>query len=427
MRRIAGSLYAQLTLVLLAALAASFATMYLIFLSHLEDTRNNNFARSLVTQIRLAEALLRTRPVSGFPAIAGIHIERNAPASPQNIPAEAARRLHFLKAKLEEALQRRVEVVAAREPTPGLWITLHTDQAEPPQWIFFPTQRPHSRFEDPLLRVLLVGFTVFFVGSMLLLWRIQRPLERLGKALEAVGQSSLPQTIPLSGVGEIRMLGARYNEMVERLRRYEEDRATMLAGVSHDLRTPLTRLRLLVELVQGARCSEMLRNLDDIGRITEQFLDYARGNNEEPLEQRDLALFVEEVAAPYATEGFSLVGMEEGIVLPLRASSLRRALVNLIENAIEYGRFPFSVSVSREDGAAMIAVEDAGDGIEPGLIAYAMRPFSRLDNARGGKGHCGLGLVIAAKIAEEHHGRLELGKRPGGGLKASIRLPLNAV
>lgn len=426
MRRFAGSLYGQLTLVLLVALAASFATMYLIFLSHLEDTRNSYFARSLVTQIRLAEELLRTHPASGFPVIGGIHIDRNAPSVPKSVSAETGRRLPFLKAKLSEALQRNVDVVAAREPSPGLWITLRADRAEPPQWIFFPTPRPHSRFDDPLLRVLLVGFTVFFAGSMLLLWRIQRPLKRLGKALETVGQSNLLKTIPLSGVGEIRMLGERYNEMVERLLRYEEDRATMLAGVSHDLRTPITRMRLLVELVQGSRSDEMLRNLDDIERITEQFLDYARGNNDEPLESRDLALFVEEVAAPYAAAGFALAGIEDGIVLPLRANSLRRALVNLIENAIEYGRSPFLVSVSQGRGEATITVEDSGDGIEPELIAYAMRPFSRLDHSRGGKGHCGLGLVIAARIAEQHHGKLALSKRPGGGLRAAIRLPLVA-
>jgi two-component system osmolarity sensor histidine kinase EnvZ len=198
----------------------------------------------------------------------------------------------------------------------------------------------------------------------------------------------------------------------------------MLAGVSHDLRTPITRLRLLVELAQGSRNSEMLQNLDDIGRITEQFLDYARGNNNEAFERRDLALFVEEVAAPYGAEGVSVTGAQDDIVLPLRANSLRRALVNLIENAIEYGKAPISVRTFQADGAVSIAVEDSGSGIDPELISYALRPFSRLDHSRGGKGHCGLGLGIAAKIAEEHHGRLELSNSTSGGLVAAIHLPV---
>ena len=424
MKRFTGSLYAQLTLVLLVALGASFATMYWLFLSHLEDSRNNNFARSLVTQIHLVEELLRTRPAASLPASVGIRIARNAPAQPPSVAAETARRLPFLKNRLSEELHRKVEVVASNEPFSGLWIKLRANPVEAPQWMFFPTPRSHTRLGDPLLRVLLVGFTVFFAGGMLLLWRIQRPLKRLGSALEAVGQSNRLTTLPLSGVGEIRILGERYNEMVERLRRYEEDRATMLAGVSHDLRTPITRLRLLVELAQGARSGEMLRNLDDIGRITEQFLDYARGNNDEPLEQRDLALFVEEVAAPYGAEGVSVISAQGDIILPLRANSLRRALVNLIENAIEYGSSPITIRISRADGSASIAVEDSGSGIDPTLISYALRPFSRLDHSRGGKGHCGLGLVIAAKIAEQHHGRLQLSKRAGGGLVAAIHLPV---
>ncbi|MDD5404409.1 MAG: ATP-binding protein [Sulfuricella sp.] len=423
MKRFTDSLYARLTLVLLVALGASFATMYWLFLSHLEDTRNNNFARSLAAQISLAEALLRTRPASGFPAIAGIRIARSAPAQPATLAAETARRLTFLEARLSEELRRKVEVVASREPVNGLWITLRAKPSEAPQWMFFPMPRPHTRLGDPLLRVLLVGFTVFFAGGMLLLWRIQRPLKRLGKALESVGQTNRLVALPVSGIGEIRILGERYNEMVERLRRHEEDRATMLAGVSHDLRAPITRLRLLVELAQGPRSGEMLRNLDDIGRITEQFLDYARGDNNEAPEQRDLSLFVEEVAAPYAAEGVSVIRSESDITLPLRASSLRRALVNLIENAIEYGGPPITIETFRAEGEAIIAVEDRGSGIDPDLISYALRPFSRLDHSRGGKGHCGLGLVIATRIAEQHHGRLELRNRAGGGLVAAIHLP----
>ncbi|BCB26520.1 hypothetical protein SKTS_14060 [Sulfurimicrobium lacus] len=426
MKRFTGSLYAQLTLVLLVALGASFATMYWLFLSHLEDSRNNNFARSLVVQIHLVEELLRTHPASSLPANVGVRITRNPPVQAPEMAGETARRLPFLKMRLSEELHRNVEVVASREPFAGLWITLRAERAQAPQWMFFPTPRSHTRLGDPLLRVFLVGFTVFFAGGMLLLWRIQRPLKRLSSALEAVGQSNRLTTLPVSGVGEIRILGERYNEMVERLRRYEEDRATMLAGVSHDLRTPLTRLRLLVELAQSSRSGEMLQNLDDIGRITDQFLDYARGNNNEAFEQRDLALFVEEVAAPYGAEGVSVSSAQDDIVLPLRANSLRRALVNLIENAIEYGSPPISIRTFQSDGAAIISVEDSGSGIAPELIPYALRPFSRLDHSRGGKGHCGLGLVIAAKIAEEHGGRLELSKRASGGLIAAIHLPVGS-
>lgn len=423
MRRFAGSLYAHLTLVLLIALGASFATMYFLFLSHLEDTRNSNFARSLVAQVQLVEELLRTRSATELPAIAGIRIARTAPSPASNPDSETARRLPLLKGRLSEELHRNVEVVAATNPVTGLWINL-SPTADQMQWMFIPTLKPHSRSGDPLLRVLLVGFAVFFAGSMALLWRIQRPLKRLGNALEMVGQPRGLATLPVTGTGEIRILAERYNDMVERLHRYEEDRATMIAGVAHDLRSPLTRLRLLVELTQGPRIGEMLQNVDDIERITEQFLDYARGNNEERIEQRDLDLFVEEVAAPYAEQGVSIVGEKSNVVLSMRSNSLRRALLNLIENAIEYGRPPVTVRISREGKHVSIAVEDAGDGIDPGQISRALRPFSRLDSSRGGKGHCGLGLVIVSKIAEEHGGELELRNLDGRGFVAAIRLPV---
>ncbi|MHB1591706.1 MAG: ATP-binding protein [Sulfuricella sp.] len=423
MRRFAGSLYAHLTLVLLIALGASFATMYFLFLSHLEDTRNSNFVRSVVAQVRLVEELLRARPASEFPAIAGIRVARTAPSPTSNPDSKTTRRLPFLKGRLSEELHRNVEVVASTNPVTGLWINLSTP-ADHTQWMFIPTHKSHSRLGDPLVRVLLVGFAVFFAGSMALLWRIQRPLKLLSKALEMVGQPRGLATLPVTGAREIRVLAERYNDMVERLHRYEEDRAMMLAGVAHDLRSPITRLRLLVELTQGPRIGEMLLNIDDIERITEQFLDYARGNNDERIEQRDLDFFIEEVCAPYAEQGVSIVGEKSNVVLSIRSNSLRRALMNLIENAMEYGRPPITVRISREDKHVTIAVEDSGNGIDPDQISRALRPFSRLDSSRGGKGHCGLGLVIASKIAEEHGGELELRNLDGRGFVAAIRLPI---
>jgi two-component system osmolarity sensor histidine kinase EnvZ len=295
-----------------------------------------------------------------------------------------------------------------------------------PQWLFVATRNPRSHPFDTLLPALLVGFAVFLAGGMLLLWQVQRPLKRLGVALEAVGQSQRVGRLPVAGAGEARVLAERYNDMVERLHEHEEDRATMLAGVAHDLRSPITRLRLLMELESGSRAADMLHNVDDIERITEQFLVYARRNDEEPLEDHDLGLFAEEVAAPFGPRGVTVVGEANDVVVPIRANALRRALINLIENALEYGSAPVTVRVSRAGGAASIAVEDAGQGIAAELMPRALRPFARLDSSRGGKGHCGLGLVIAARIAEAHGGELRLSNRDGGGLVAEIRLPLAA-
>ncbi len=422
MRQFADSLYARLALVLLVALGASYATMYFLFLAHLEDTRNAAIARSIATRMQLIEQLLASRPVEEISALKGITLAEQQPAVQDDVPAETRRFLADLRLHLVEATGRKITIVPVLRPQAGLWIDLH-GRAASGQWLLIDLPRSHFRGSGTLISALFVGFAVFFAGGMALLWQIQRPLKRLGKALETVGHSPRLDKLPLTGVGEIRVLGERYNGMVDRLHRYEEDRATMLAGVAHDLRSPITRLRLLLELGGGSRNGEMAQNIDDIERITEQFLVYARGSDDEAIEERDAGIFVEEVIAPYASRAVTMVCDSGDPKVAIRANSLRRALVNLIENALEYGRPPVAVQVSRSQDTVSIAVHDGGDGIEAGRMAQALRPFSRLDSSRSGKGHCGLGLVIAAKIAEEHLGELKLRTRSGGGFVAEICLP----
>jgi two-component system osmolarity sensor histidine kinase EnvZ len=423
--RLSSSLYLRLVLVLLLAMGASYATMYVLFLSHLEETRTGNFARTLAAQVRLVEELLQARPASGIPVLKTLRL---APAAPVVVASgpDVEERLARVREGLEEELGRDVKVLAVEGPEAGLWIDLRVPN-ELSQWLFIaaPRPHPHPHHVESMLPVSLVGFAVFFAGGMLLLWQVQRPLKRLGKALETVGKGNRLAKLAVTGGGEIRILGERYNDMVERLRAYEEDRATMLAGVAHDLRTPITRLRLLMELAQGSRHSEMEQNLADIERITEQFLVYARGGAGESVTERDIAHFLEEVVAPYAVQGVTATCVPVGAIVALRADALRRALINLVENAVEYGQAPILVRCCCDSASVSIAVEDAGSGIEASQIGRAMRPFARLDNSRRGKGHCGLGLVIAARIAEDHGGALTLRNGETGGFVAEIRFPLN--
>lgn len=423
MKQFIGSLYVRLVMVFLIALSASFATMYFLFLTHLEAARNSNFARSIATQVRLVEELLHSSSAASLPSLNGVKLSQSPPLAPPLADAEMARRLPFLKEQLHKELGREVVSIPLSGAIRGMWINLITPSNQP-QWMFIAMRKQETGPGGPLLPALIVGFAVFLGGGMLLLWQIQRPLKQLGKALESVGESRELSMLPVSGAGEIRLLSQRYNRMVERLQRYEEDRSTMLAGVAHDLRTPITRLRLLIELAQSTRSGEMQHNLDDIERITEQFLIYARGNDDEDVEPRNLYLFAEEVAGPYVSQGVSTVGDHRDIVVPIRPNSLRRALINLIENALEYGSQPVTVYLTQENGSVALNVKDSGAGIPQNMISRAMRPFTRLDGARGGKGHCGLGLGIAAKIAEAHQGTLALSNLEGEGFTATINLPV---
>ncbi|MBI1194481.1 MAG: HAMP domain-containing protein [Gammaproteobacteria bacterium] len=420
MKRLLDSIYTHLTLVLLLALSASFATMYLLFSSHLREARTDYFIRSLAAQVRLAEELVKNHPKTDITRIEGLRISDHEPKTAAVTDVDGSRRLQRLRERLTKELHRHPILTPSSPVVDGFWIDLQTD---PVNWLFIPIPDRNETPGNTLEWVLLVGFAVFFSGGMALLWGIQRPLNRLSRALDQVGQGRELIPLPLTGGSEIRSLTKRYNEMVERLHRFEEERATMLAGVAHDLRSPITRLRLLLALVQHPRDNEIVQNLDAIEQITEQFLDAARGRSDETPSQADMALFIAEVSAPYADHQVSSTCGEGGIVAGIYPSTLRRGLINLIENAIEYGRPPITVSLDRTDAEIVISVRDHGRGIDPTHISQALRPFSRLDPSRGGKGHCGLGLVIAAKAAEQHRGRIAIFNHPEGGLVAEIHLP----
>ena len=426
MTRFVDSLYARLALVLLLALAASYATMYFLFLAQLEGATHGYIARVVAVRVELVEELLRTRLPTDLPPLTELTLSSNRPKNATRLPTEVELFAAQLQEHLHEALGRPVSMVPSAEPNPGVWIELFSPAGEH-DWLLVPPPRADASRTGPLIAALTVGFIVILGGGMMLLWQIQRPLKRLGRALENVGEGSRHDKLPIAGAGEVRALAERYNDMIGRLDRYEEDRATMLAGVAHDLRSPITRMRLLVELDQGPRQNELARNVDDIERITEQFLVYAGGGADERAEEHDAGLFAAEIVAPYSAQGVSLICAEEGLRITVRANALRRALINLIENALEYGQPPVIVRVARSGDMIVIGVEDAGPGIAPDQVARALRPFSRLDNARPGKGHCGLGLVIVGKIVAQHAGDLDLHQRDGGGFVAEIRIPVAAA
>jgi two-component system, OmpR family, osmolarity sensor histidine kinase EnvZ len=415
------SLYGRLVLALLIALGASFGTMYVLFQSHMEVSGESNAARIISVQIRMVEALLQTRSTAELPALGGLRVAASpsgaAPSSPRQL--ERAMRI---RRDLSEELGRPVAVEAVARPIPGLWVDLRP-RGKPMQWLYLPSPKVHRYREDSLAFSMVVGFLVFFVGGVLLLWQIQRPLKRLSHALESVGHNPSFEKLPVGGGGITRILSLRYNEMVDRLNQLESDRSVMLAGIAHDLRTPIARMRLITELAQTDRRAEFTHNLDNIERIVDQFLTYARGSEGEKSEVCDLGSFVEEVASIYAGRGVDTRHSGEECPATIRPNALRRALINLIENAIEYARPPITVECSQKDGETAIYIRDSGDGIPEADLASAIRPFSRLDPSRGGQGHCGLGLVIAKKIIDEHSGVLSLSNLDGGGLQAQIRLP----
>jgi len=210
------------------------------------------------------------------------------------------------------------------------------------------------------------------------------------------------------------------------LARLDADRTLFLAGVSHDLRTPLSRLRLGLEM-SGADAQlkdGMTADIEEMDRIINRFLDFARTDGGESPQHADLAAIAADVAEHYRRHGRPVATDFEGVPeLPLQTMAMRRVVLNLVDNALRYGGKEVGIAVRAEDHAVVLQVTDRGPGIPLSEVERLKRPFTRLEVARSDKGGAGLGLAIVERVVRAHRGRLELLPREGGGLIAQIRLP----
>ncbi|MEN5092320.1 ATP-binding protein [Pseudomonas protegens] len=263
--------------------------------------------------------------------------------------------------------------------------------------------------------------------------QLNQPLKRLVYAARQLGQGRSVR-LPISDTpSEMTEVYRAFNQMAEDVEQAGRERELMLAGVSHDLRTPLTRLRLSLELM-GAHTDltdDMVRDIEDMDAILDQFLAFIRDGRDESVEEVDLSDLVREVAAPYnQNEERVHLRLEPIQPFPLRRVSMKRLLNNLIGNALNHAGTEVEVAayVSGDTNApyVVLSVMDRGAGIDPSELEAIFNPFTRGDRARGGKG-TGLGLAIVKRIAAMHGGNVELRNRPDGGLEARVRLPLGLL
>ncbi|MDK3072802.1 ATP-binding protein [Sedimentitalea sp. JM2-8] len=274
----------------------------------------------------------------------------------------------------------------------------------------------------------LIVTMIFFGGLMtviaFLYMRNQlRPITRLARAAQAFGRGRTVPYVP-SGATEVRAAGGAFLEMRSRIERQIEQRTLMLSGVSHDLRTPLTRLKLGLSMIDERDAEPLLRDVDEMQRLLDAFLSYSSGVSEgepEPVDPQQLVRRIVEDGQRAGTPVTLKQSTGEGTIM-LRETPIRRAVENLIGNAVRYGD-KAEVSVTLTDRSLRIRVEDDGPGIPADKRAESVKPFSRLDPARNqdkGSG-VGLGLAIVADVARAHGGTLRLGQSETlGGLCADI-------
>ncbi len=296
-------------------------------------------------------------------------------------------------------------------------------------WVWFERRIPADLFDWPVqllitLGILLVGVTVL---SLVAVRWIVEPLRKLRLAADALGKDIHRPPLDESGPLEVVETSRAFNTMQRRIGRFVEDRARVLAAVSHDLKTPLTRLRLRADLLDDEELGDKIRrDLDDMQTMVDATLDFMRGTeSREETRPLDLMALLESLRDD-ANETGERVRLRGHVGRPYgaRPVALKRCIGNLLENALRYGGGAADIEVRDSDEAVILSVADRGPGIPADTIDKVFEPFFRLEGSRGrDSGGTGLGLGIARNIARAHGGDLVLRNRDGGGLIAELRLP----
>ncbi|MEZ8740600.1 two-component system sensor histidine kinase EnvZ [Photobacterium swingsii] len=284
---------------------------------------------------------------------------------------------------------------------------------------------------SPLFRYSLIIAFMVIAGGWLFIRIQNRPLVALEQAALSVARGETPPPLQENGASEIRAVTKAFNQMSEGIQQLEEDRALLLAGVSHDLRTPLTRIRLATEMMSpedSYLADSMIKDTEECNEIISQFMDYLKSTKKQEEEKIDLNALLEEVADSEGQHQIDLdLGDVPGVILANNVA-MKRAVANLVGNALRYGNgwVKISSGATADRKSAWYCVEDDGPGIEPDQVSRMFQPLTRGDTARGRETEgTGLGLAIVKRIIDQHDGEICVRNRSEGGLRVQINLALH--
>ena len=393
---------------LLGSWLISLLLLQALFGRQMDRLQIQQLGRNLALNVRLTELTLERYPPSLISDLTGLELMvGDNPIQPDQPQAAQKRRINELQAVLCNRLSHCPTLLPAGriEGSTEVWVEL----ISPLEPVWLGSQLPDTRGWPPEPMLLLAGLisAVVVTGVLYLLLEVERPLRGLETALSRVGEGSDPASVPRRGAPEVQRITTHFNAMVERLAANRRERATMLAGIAHDLRAPITRLRFRLSMAalsldERERCTGDLESLE---RITGQFLLYAGGGEREAMVTCPLDHWLAEVSAGYSAKNLrlDLVSIDADI----RPVAMGRAVGNLIDNAFNYGKAPVVVRLKRHETSVSIEVWDQGKGIPSARWERALQPFQRLDEARGAQGHCGLGLAIVSHVVEQHGGKVQ--------------------
>lgn len=425
------SLYARAVLILLVPVFTILLVVSVVFIQRLYEDVTRQMTEVVAQEIRLIlNRMEQAQDAAGamqaaFEVADPLGIE----VSPADGGVEDAREWYDVSGRVvAETLRDEIEGVGAVDLVGrDRFVRMAVESRQGPIILEVPRRRVSAR--NPHQFLVLIGFTAVLMTFIALIYmrNQMRPIRRLARAAEAFGKGRSVPYRP-TGATEVRQAGASFLDMRDRIERHIEQRTLMLSGVSHDLRTPLTRMKLALNLMEESEDVEALsRDVADMEQMLNAFLDFARGESQEEPQRTDPAELLRAACerAKRAGQNVELVELADAPDAMLKPHAIARALDNLIGNAVRYGGRAV-VSLDADEASVQFVVEDPGRGIPQELRGEAQKPFTRLDAARnqdGGSG-VGLGLSITADIARGHGGSLMLeSSREYGGLKARLVIP----
>ncbi|HZZ92439.1 MAG TPA: ATP-binding protein [Usitatibacter sp.] len=430
----ARSLLWQLLAVVLVALVLAEVSAAFLLQAYVTRPDSINRVAAFVTHLKTIGSALRVMPASEEVQFLREVAERNGirmlPVQGQDgmqVAPRAGPIVALLRERLHAELGSDTDVYLRHGDPDQLWVRLPM-HGETDYWVGFPRRRVQQDLNTAFVAWTAVVVALSFLAAYLIMRGIGSPLRRVASVAEGVARGEDPPPLEETGPREFRSVAREFNRMREALRKAERDRATFLAGISHDLRTPLGHLRLDLEMarerVDPEMHREMMADLEDMRAILDQFIDFAGTEADEapsPVSLAELAA----ACAERVERDAQHVRLELADVpaLMLRPIALQRLATNLLNNAIRHGAGDITVRCVAYPREVQLSVLDRGPGIPEASLQRVKEPFRRADDGRGGAAGAGLGLAIAERIARLHGGRLDLLGRDGGGLEARLTLP----
>ena len=341
--------------------------------------------------------------------------------------------LELVVSKIGKKLPRGTLIAVNHYGIDGIWVSF--DINNNPFWVSIPKSIADRPFPWHWVGWGAIIAILTLVAAYSTTKRISRPINRLIEAADQVRKGHTVDKLPLDSVDEFKELSIAFNEMIDNLAKINNERRFLLASVSHDIRTPLTRIRIATEMLPDS--SEELKksmeeDMQELNEILNQFLVFARGFDDEPKNSVNIGKLLKEIQTKHARMGQNFILKKKNIktevpkklFIDIRPLAFQRCLDNLINNAFYYSNDKVLVQATLNEESLSISIIDKGPGIPEDQKAQLLKPFERVDEARGNTGGCGLGLTIADRIAKSHDGKLELINIKKGGLEAKITIPI---